>query len=296
MSEGGRMRVGVIGLGQIGLPVAANLVASGFEVHGFRRGDKSALTAAGGRAAASARAVAEACGIVVSCLPDPAALDDVVAGPNGLVRAARPGLVLVELSTLPLAAKEAAAERLAAAGGAMLDCPVSGVPRMVQNRQGVLFASGDKAVFDRAKPALDGFSDKVFHLGPFGTGTKMKLVANLLVTLNIMATAEAMVLGLKAGLPADLLVDALKDGAGGSLQFQVRAPIMAARAWEPALAPHAMLHKDIGLIKAFADELGCPSPLFSTARTYYEAAIEAGLAETDVASIFAVLADRSGLA
>lgn len=289
------MRVGMIGLGQIGLPIAINLMKSGFQVTGFRRGDKSALIAAGGIAAASPQEVANSCEVVVSCLPDAEALESVVSGPQGILSAKRRELVLIELSTLPIPVKEAQAKKLKEIGVDMLDCAISGVPRMVQNRQGVVFVSGDRAAYERGKAVIDGFTDKVFFLGPFGYGTKIKLIANLLVSLNIMATAEAMTLGLKAGIPGDLLVSALKDGAGGSLQFQVRAPVMANRAWDTVMAPTKMLVKDIELIDELSGQLGCPVPLLSAARQYYDEAMRGGYADKDVASLFAVLAKHANL-
>lgn len=289
------MRVGMIGLGQIGLPIATNLMKAGFEVTGYRRGDKSALVAAGGKAAATAREVAEQCEIVVSCLPDSAALESIVSGPEGLAAAKKRDLILIELSTLPIPVKEAQANALKQANGIMLDCAISGVPRMVQNRQGVVFVSGDRAAYDQSKPVLDGFSEKVFFLGPFGFGTKIKLIANHLVSLNIMATAEAMALGLKAGIPGELLVNALKDGAGGSLQFQVRAAVMANRGWDTVMAPTKMLVKDIDLIEELSEQLGCPVPMLNTAHRYYDEAMKGGYADKDVASLFAVLAKHANL-
>ncbi|MBF9234857.1 NAD(P)-dependent oxidoreductase [Microvirga alba] len=287
--------VGMIGLGQIGLPMAQNLLKGGHTVIGYRRSDQSELIAAGGIPASSPREVAERCSIILSCLPDDAALESVVSGPQGLASASRDGLVLVELSTLDTGVKSKQARALMEKGGQMLDCAVSGIPRMVRERQGVIYASGDEMVFERVREVLSAVAERVFFFGEFGNATKAKLTANILVALNIMATAEAMAFGIKAGLDPDRLIGALQDGAGSSLQFKVRAPVMAAGAWDRVMAPTAMLVKDIHLITATRERLGCPTPLLDQAAAIYEAAISAGYGETDVASVFAVVAERAGI-
>lgn len=254
-----------------------------------------AFRAAGGLPAASPRAVAEQCAIVLTCLPGHAAVREVLDGPNGLLAAGRKDLVIVELSTLAMNEKEALRATAERAGATLLDSPLSGVPRMVENRAAIIFASGDKAAYDRFKHVFDGMSDKAFYLGAFGTGTKMKFVANALVGIHILAAAEAMALGLKAGLDKDLMVKVLTPSAGGSLQFQVRAPIMAKRDYEPVLAPHTVLGKDLLTIAAFADELQCPAPLTHAARDYFKRALESDFRDKDVASVFELVAAECGL-
>jgi L-threonate 2-dehydrogenase len=288
--------VGMIGLGQIGLPIVENLVKNGHEVVGFRRGDKSQLVAAGGIPAGSPREVAESCRVILSCLPDGGALEDVVSGPQGLASADCTGLVLVDLSTLDLTTKSEQRRALEAKGGQMLDGAISGVPQMVRARQGVIYVSGDEAVFDNLRGVLSAIAEKIFFFGEFGNATKTKLTANILVALNIMATAEALAFGMKAGLPADRLIEALQDGAGASLQFRVRAPVMAARGWDRVMATTSMLLKDIHLIEAMGERLGCPTPMLDAAVTTYETTVSTGLGEADVAAVFAVVAENAGLA
>jgi 3-hydroxyisobutyrate dehydrogenase len=288
--------IGMIGLRQMGLPLSQNLLEGGHTVIGYRRGDQSELIAMGGVAASSPREVAERCSIVLSCLPNDAALASVVSGPQGLASASHEELILVELSTLDINTKVEQADALMATGGKMLDCAVSGLPRMVRERQAVIYTSGDEMVFERVKDVLSAIAERIFFFGEFGNATKAKLTANILVALNIMATAEAMAFGIKAGLPPERLIAALQDGAGSSLQFKIRAPIMAAGAWDRVMAPTAMLVKDIHLIETMRERLGCPTPLLDTAATIYEATVAAGYSETDVASVFAVVADRAGIA
>ena len=288
-------RVGLIGLGAIGLPLAANFLAKGFEVHGYRRSSMHELESIGGRPATSPRTIGQACDIVVTVLPGYEDVRDVLEGPQGVLQSGRTNLVIIELSTLAMKEKEALRAAVEAAGSIMLDAPLSGVPKMVKDRASIIFASGDKAAYDRARPVFDGMTDKSFYLGPFGVGTKMKFAANTLVGIHILATAEAMALGIKAGLEPDLMVKALSPSGGTSLQFQVRAPIMAQRKYEPVLAPHPLIVKDLVKIAQFADELGCPAPLTHLARDYFQRACESEWRDTDVASIFEIVAEEAGL-
>ena len=287
--------VGLIGLGAIGLPLAENLIGKGFEVHGYRRSAMHEFERAGGRPARSPRAIAEACDVIVTVLPEYKDVREVLEGPNGALGAGRKDLVVVELSTLAMKEKEALRAAVEAAGGAMLDAPISGVPRMVRDRAGIVFASGDKGAFDRSKPALDGMTDKAFYLGAFGVGTKMKFVANTLVGIHILATAEAMALGVKAGLDPDVMVKVLSPSGATSLQFQVRSPMMAQRKYDPVLAPHSLLIKDLDKITEFARELGCPAPLLRVAHDYFTRAGQTEWRETDVASIFEIVAKEAGV-
>src|SRR4029453_10337332 len=176
--------VGVIGLGAIGLPAAKNLIERGFQVHGYRRSNMAEFADAGGKPAASPRDLAKQCQVIITCLPDAKAVDEAIAGPNGVLSAGRKGLVIVELSTLKLSDKERMRDLVAQANGMLLDAPLSGLPSMVKQRTAVILVSGDQQAYETAKPALEGITDKVLHLGEFGVGTKMKFAANLLVGVH----------------------------------------------------------------------------------------------------------------
>lgn len=288
-------RVGLIGLGAIGLPLAVNLIDKGFEVHGYRRSPMHEFERVGGHPAASPRAIAEACDVIVTVLPAYADVREVLDGPNGAFRSGRKGLVIIELSTLGMKEKEALRAAVEGFGCTMLDAPLSGVPKMAQDRAAIIFASGDKAAYDRFKAVFDGMTDKALYLGPFGVGTKMKFAANTLVGIHILAAAEAMTLGIKAGLDGDLVAKVLSPSAATSFQFQVRAPLMAQRKYEPVLAPHPLLSKDLTKIAEFADQLGCPAPLTHVARDYFTRACETEWRDKDVASIFEIVAEEAGL-
>jgi L-threonate 2-dehydrogenase len=287
--------VGLIGLGAIGMPAAKNLIEKGFQVHGYRRSSMTEFADAGGKPAKSPRELATQCQVIFSCLPDAKAVDEAIAGPNGVLAAGRKGLVIVELSTLKLSDKERLRDLVAKAGGTLLDAPLSGLPNMVKQRTAVIFVSGDPRAYNTAKPALDGITDKAFHLGDFGVGTKMKFAANLLVGVHILATAEVLAMSAKAGLSHDQVIKILSPSAAASFQFQVRAPMMAQKNWETALASIGLFLKDMETIAGFADDVGCPAPLIHTVRDYYARAVDQGLTEKDVAAVYAVVAEESGV-
>lgn len=287
--------IGMIGLGQMGLPMSANLMKAGYTVVGYRRHDCPDFKALGGVAATSAREVAERCEIIFCCIPGDDALDDVISGERGIAAGNCSGRIVVELSTLSAAAKKHQADVLAAKGGVMLDCAISGLPRMVEDRMAVIFASGDEAVFDKVRPNLDVLTTKLFFMGPFGCALSAKLCANMLVAINIASTAEMLAFGEKLGIDSLRLVEALKDGAGGSLQFTARAARMATGDWKQVMGSTATLTKDVHLIEQTGVQISCPTPILTTTAQLYDEAMSGGYAQDDVASVYAIAAKRAGL-
>src|SRR5216683_7884334 len=197
--------VGFIGIGKSGLPIAENLIKSGYRVLGYRRSSLADFEKLGGVPARSAADVGAQAEIVFSCLPSTAALDDVVQGPNGLAKSARPGQIIVELGSHPVPAKERHVAALAAKGAAFVDGEVSGTPGMVAARKAVIYLAGDKDAAGKAGRVVGGFADSCLYFGPFGAASRVKLVNNLLVAVHIAAAAEAMALGLKAGVDVELM-------------------------------------------------------------------------------------------
>jgi len=188
--------VGLVGVGKIGLPIAQNLIKSGYRVLGYRRGSLAEFENIGGIPARSPAAIGAVADIVLSCLPSSEALEEVVQGPNGLVHSARPGQIVVELGSHPVPVKERQIAPLAAKGAAFIDGEVSGTPGMVAQRKGVVYLGGDADACRKAERVIGGFADSCIYFGPFGAASKVKLVNNLLVAVHIAATAEAMALGL----------------------------------------------------------------------------------------------------
>ena len=281
--------VGFIGVGKIGLPICQNLIKSGYRVLGYRRSSLAEFEQGGGVAAASPAEIAAQTSIVFSCLPSSQALAEVMQGPRGCVASARPGQIFVELGSHPVADKQRHVAPLASKGAVFLDGEVSGTPGMVASRKAVIYLAGDKQACARAEPFVAGFSDSCLYFGPFGAASRVKLVNNLLVAVHIAATAEAMALGLKAGVDVDLMIKAIATGSGGSTQFGIRAPWMAQRKFLPAQGTAPALQHYFDMIRDFADEVGVATPMLERATELYDRFIAMGLADKDVAAMVDVI-------
>jgi 3-hydroxyisobutyrate dehydrogenase-like beta-hydroxyacid dehydrogenase len=202
---------------------------------------------------------------------------------------------VVEASTLSLDDKMAFKSILEKAGHTALDCPMSGTGAQAAVKDLVVYASGDKAAIARLQPAFMGFARKVFDLGPFGNGSKMKFVANHLVAIHNVATAEAMVLAMKAGLDPHQTVEVISSGAGNSRVFELRAPMMAKNNYLPATMRSTTWKKDMMVIGGFASGLACPTPLFDISATLYTAALAMGRGAEDTAAVCFALEKMAGL-
>jgi 3-hydroxyisobutyrate dehydrogenase-like beta-hydroxyacid dehydrogenase len=282
--------VGVIGVGKIGLPICQNLIKSGYRVLGYRRSSLAELEKIGGVAARSSAEVAAQANVVFSCLPSSQALDEVVQGRNGILTAARDGQIIVELGSHPVEDKERHVAPLAAKGAHFLDGEVSGTPGMVAARKAVIYLAGDKDACAGAQRVVAGFSDSCLYFGRFGAASRVKLVNNLLVAIHIAAAAEAMALGLKAGVDVDLMIKAIAGGSGGSTQFGIRAPWMAQRRFLPAQGTVPQLRHYFDMIGDFADSMGVATPMLDRAVEVYDKFMEMGLGENDVAAMVDVIA------
>lgn len=282
--------VGLVGLGKIGLPIAENLIKSGYRVLGYRRNSLADFERIGGIPARSPADIAAQTDFVLTCLPSADALDEVVQGKNGLVHSARPGQIVVELGSHLIPDKERQIAPLAAKGAIFLDGEVGGTPGMVTARKAVIYLAGDAEAAKRAEQVARGFSDIVHYFGPFGSASKVKLVNNLLVAIHIAATAEAMALGLKAGVDTDLMIKAVAAGSGGSTQFGIRAPWMAQRRFMPAQGDAIGLSHYFELIGNLADRAGVATPLLDRAIELYERCIDMGLGGHDNAVMVDVIA------
>jgi putative dehydrogenase len=283
--------VGVIGLGVMGGAITANLLEAGFPVTGYdiapeRREEHAAR---GGLAASSCRDVAARARVVLTSLPSEIALDQVIAGQEGLVHADGGDLVVVEASTLPLEAKERARQAIARRGAILLDCPLSGTGAQARVKDLVVLGSGDPEALRRCAPVFDAFARSWHDLGAFGNGSKLKYLANLLVAIHNLAAAEALLLAKRVGLDPAAVLPVLADGAGTSRMLEVRGPVMATGEYEPAAMRVELFQKDIDIITAFARDCRAPTPLFSASAQYYLAALAQGRGGQDTACLLAVL-------
>lgn len=280
--------VGVIGLGIMGGAFAKNLVRAGWRVIGY---DISAARCrqaarAGVEIASSALAVAEKAPTILTSLPKPQALMDTV---RAIAAVRLPRRVLVEMSTFAISDKEKARVLLEKAGHVMLDTPVSGTGSQAAARDLVFYASGNSAAIRRLKPMFAAFGRHTYDVGPFGNGSKIKYVANLLVAINNVASAEAMVLGMKAGLKPQVIFDLIKGGAGNSRIFELRAPMMVKGKYKNPTMKIAVWDKDMQVIGSYAKEIGVSTPLFDATKPIYRKAEKAGYGAQDTAAVCAVL-------
>jgi 3-hydroxyisobutyrate dehydrogenase-like beta-hydroxyacid dehydrogenase len=282
--------VGLIGIGKIGLPIADNLIKSGHRVVGYRRSSLAEFEKIGGVPARSAADVGAQADIVLTCLPSTAALDDVVVGPRGLVHSARQGQIVAELGSHPVPDKRRQIAALAPKGAVFVDGEVSGTPGMVAARKAVVYLAGDAEVCKKLEAVIAGVTDSCLYFGEFGAASRVKLVNNLLVAINIAATAEAMALGLKAGVDVPLMIKAIASGSGGSTQFAIRAPWMAERRFTPVQGSAGTLAHYFGMIADFADSVGVATPLMDCVVPLYRRCMEMGLGDKDVAAMVDVIA------
>ena len=289
-------KVGQVGLGIMGGAFAKHLRAAKFAVVGFDPDRKAcaALKARGGEPATSAAQVADACGVLITSLPSIKACESAFFGKDGIAAKPHPGLIVIEASTMPLDVKHDIRERCAARGITVLDCPISGTGAQAAAKDISVYASGDAAAVKRCDAVFRGFARSMHFCGDYGNGSKLKFIANLLVTIHNLSAAEAMVMGLKSGLDLNLVYKVIKDGAGNSRMFEVRGPMMIEGDYRAATMKVDVYQKDIDIIGAFAAKLNIPVPLFEASKAYYSAALSQGRAKEDTAAVCAVLEQMAG--
>ena len=280
--------VGMVGLGIMGSAISRNLAERGWRVIGFdtdatRRNEAAK---AGVIIAADAAQVARDAPVIMTSLPSPAAVMDVA---GIIANSASSPRIVVELSTLTIADKLRFEAILSKAGHVGLDCPLSGTGAQAINRDLVVYASGDSRAIAECSGLFADFAKQSADLGAFGNGSKMKFIANHLVAIHNVASAEAMVLAERAGLDPQMVVDMVSPGAGGSRMFQMRAPMMVERVYEPATMKVSIWKKDMAIIAEFAEQVGCATPMFTLTQPVYTEAMAMGLGDQDTAAVFEVL-------
>ncbi|MGH9108508.1 MAG: NAD(P)-dependent oxidoreductase [Acidimicrobiales bacterium] len=289
--------VGIVGLGIMGGAMARHLLAAGYEVvgHDVAEAPAAAFTEAGGSTLDSAAAVASAADAVILSLPSVAAFREVVGGRGGLASTAGArARVVVDTSTMPLELKLAAHEELAGHGLELLDCPVSGTGAQMAAKDAVFYTSGDPAALDLAEPILARCGKGVYRLGALGNGTRLKVVANHLVTIHNASAAEAMTLARHGGIDPGVALEALVAGAGTSRMLELRGPMMVAGTYQPPTMKVDVFMKDIEIITDFARQVGCPLPVFAAAAQLHVAALACGWGGADTAAVHAVVERLAG--
>jgi 3-hydroxyisobutyrate dehydrogenase-like beta-hydroxyacid dehydrogenase len=282
--------VGIVGLGLLGSVIASRFVKAGHAVVGFDilPARVAALTATGGKAASSAAAVAQSAEAVCTLLPSLAAAETAVLGRDGILAGARPGLTVIQMSTISPALTERLAREITRKGLGFLDCPVSGTTSMIERGDGSFFVGGERALYERWRPVLESALPRVVHIGRVGQAMTLKLVANLLVALHSAAAAEALTLARKAGLDLDLALEVLNSSAAASAMLKVRGPLVVRNEF-PAQMKLDLFMKDLHLMQEAARAVGAPLPFTDLAERLYAAAQAAGHGAEDLAVVVTAL-------
>ena len=285
-------KVGIVGLGIMGGAFAKNLAAAGWHVTGYdiSAARRREAQRAGVKIARNTAEVAAAAPVILTSLPKPQALMDIV---RKLVAAKLPRKLVVEMSTFAIGDKEKAVRVLEKAGHHILDTPVSGTGSQAKEKDLIFYASGDARQIKRLNPLFNDFGRRAFNVGAFGNGSKIKYVANLLVAINNVASAEAMVLGMKAGLPPKLIYGLITPGAGNSRVFELRAPMMVKGSYDDVTMKIDVWDKDMRVIGNFARKIGVRTPMFDASKPIYLKAMKTGLGRKDTAAVCAVLEQQA---
>lgn len=290
------MTVGFVGLGRMGGPMCRNVIASsGEDVVFYDLSDEAcaACAAVGGRRAASVAEVAAAADVLLTSLPGPAQMEEVALGAGGIAEAARPGAVWFDLSTNSPATLRRVAERLAERGIELLDAPVSGGPGGAEAATLSVMVGGSRETFAAHERLLRSFSANPIHVGGLTAGTVVKLVNNLIQFCSVATAAEAMMLGVQAGVDPHVLDSVIRVSAGDSLCYRHLAGRALSGDYSASFALE-LAYKDIRLALDLASELAVPLPLGAQTADLMRTALELGLAQEDAAAVMRVYETAQG--
>ena len=278
-------RVGVIGLGLMGAPMAANFIKAGFPVTVWNRtAEKSQkLAKLGATVASSPAELAAQVDILLTIVSDPPALEEVLWG-KGALGALKSGSALIDSSTVSPALARRVAKACAEKSVGFLDAPVTGGTWGAEKGELVFMIGGEKATFERVKPFLEAVGKKFFLLGPNGAGQTVKLAMNLILALEVEALAEGLELVTRAGVEGEKLIEVLQSSMGRAPVLDVKAPVILKRDFAPSF-PLRLMHKDIRLAMELAKENGLELPAGSAAYRAYSSVKSAAKSDVDYAAI-----------
>ncbi len=295
------MQIGFIGIGVMGRPMTLNLLKAGYHVTVFARHpgkpEVQEVLDAGAKLAPSPRAVAMASDVVITMVPNSMQVEEVVAGPHGILEGARRGLIIIDMSTIAPAMSRKLAELASKRDVHFLDAPVSGGSMGAVNGTLTIMVGGEREIFEQARPVLEamGKKENIFYVGPSGSGEVVKIVNNILCGAIAAAIAESFVLGVKAGADVDTMAKIIGVSSGTSWQLANQFPI---RAFNGSFQPGFMtdlLHKDLGLALDLAAENQTPAVMTALTRQMYEMARASGYGREDYTSLLKVLEQMAGV-
>ena len=289
-------RVGFVGLGTMGVAMAANLARAGFPLSVWNRtsGRAADLIALGATEAATAADLARGADVIVTCVSDTPDVERVLFGPDGVAEGARAGTLVIDCSTISPSATRGFGERLAAHGVRLIDAPVSGGSEGAQKGTLTIFVGGEAADVDRAQPVLAGMGKTITHLGPLGSGQAAKAVNQVILAGTYLGVAEGLVLAIKAGLDPQQLVGALSGGAARSWVLENRSSRMIANDY-PLGFKVALHRKDLGIALELAQESGAAMPVSALCAQLETALIAQGHADEDMSAVARTIRALSAL-
>ncbi|MBI4300157.1 MAG: NAD(P)-dependent oxidoreductase [Chloroflexi bacterium] len=289
------MRVGFVGLGKMGRPMALNLLKAGHSlvVHNRSRAVVDELAGIGAQAAFSPAEMTSQVEMVLTCLPTPQAVEEVYLGQQGIVFAARDGQMLVDHSTVGPSTSRKLAGAASAKGAVFLDAPVSGGPAGAQAGTLTVMVGGDVVAFERARSVFEAFGKNIRYVGGPGAGSVVKLANQLMVAINIAGVAEAMVLGTKGGVDPAVMFEVLSTSFGGSAMLSRAVPLFLARNFVPG-TPVSLILKDLGLITALGEEVSVRLLMGHEAQDIFYDAATCGHGEQDMAAVVLPLEGMAG--
>lgn len=288
------MKIGFIGLGNMGLPMAINLLKAGHDVIGFDlvQSQIDAFVVAGGKVAKSANATAEGVDVVISMLPASRHVEGLYLGDSGLLASANPKTLLIDCSTISPKVAQAVAKEAKTKGFAMVDAPVSGGTAGAQAGTLTFMVGGDNSVVECIRPILEKMGKNIFHAGPSGAGQTVKVCNNMLLGIQMLGTSEALRLGIANGMDPKVLSDIMSKSSGRNWVLELYNPCPGVMENTPSSKGYAggfgvdLMLKDMGLAIENAQDLGASVPLGELSRQLYQSHSKAGNGQLDFSSVF----------
>jgi len=289
------MRLGFIGLGNMGSELTQHLLAAGHTISTYARGERSRAHAGrlGLKLLASPAEVARASEVVFTMVTAGSDVESVVLGPDGIVHGASPGLIHVDMSTISPAIARDVARRLSERRIAMLDAPVSGGVAGAKTASLAFFVGGEKKIFERALPLLECMGKTIFYMGPPGTGQVTKLANQICQLACLQGAAEALLFAREQGADAGKVREAIMTGLGASRMLDVLGKKMVERDFAAGIVA-ALHHKDIGVALELAHDAGLPMPVTAQVMQQLNALMGSGFGEQDTSSLLLVLEQMMG--
>jgi len=289
--------VGFIGVGNMGNPMASNILKNGFPMTVFDMNPRTMenLVQAGAKAAASAKEVVEGAEVVLTSLPGTPEVEALYLDAGGLIALAKPGTVLIDLSSVLPSTPRKLEQRATARGVHFLEAPVSGGVTGARAATLAVMTGGDAAVLERVRPILRAIGPNIYHVGAAGAGNTLKAINNMMSSVNAIAMMEGLVLGLKAGLDLKTMAEIVKASSGNSNAIARVERALIPRNFEPGFKVQLM-NKDLETFNTIAKELQVPVSFANLAQRYQQSALDAGLGEKDTSVIFTLIERRAGVA